>query len=253
MTGQITRKRTSTIAKNEDNNAVPSKVIKNDRKLDKLPKAKLVERCESLEKAINDLQEKHCREVSSLNKKIYDLQQVQVSENNKTNVHTQTYPQNDIDFNCGVCIEQFTNESNLWSHMDIEHDIRKDDSINDFKCDICDEKFGEDGDVKYHKKERHQLMAKPCKYFVRGMCHFNEKTCWFSHTLETIIKQNCKYCGESFQSKNDLMKHRKIKHNKNIAICREQENGNCKFGNDCWFKHITPNQNQSSQKQNNSE
>ena len=170
-----------------------------------------------------------------------------------TAVQTQTYPQNDIDFNCGVCVDQFTSEADLWKHMDVEHDIRKQEKSTTFNCEFCEQIYENNNDLMNHKRDKHQLMAKPCKYFARGICHFNAKSCWFSHKPETsdrsptINEITCKFCGENFHRKNYLMKHRKIKHEIHIATCREQIKGNCKYDDDCWYKHSKPEHNKPSE------
>ena len=77
------------------------------------------------------------------------------------------------------------------------------------------------------------------------LCHFDDYTCWFSHKEFTSNNDNvkndytCKYCGDKFECKNNLMKHRKQQHEKIIATCREYIKGNCIYGYDCWYKHET--------------
>ena len=50
MDNKLRRKRTSNNAKNGELEVVPSKVHKSDAKLDRLPKSKLIEKCEFLQK-----------------------------------------------------------------------------------------------------------------------------------------------------------------------------------------------------------
>ena len=127
--------------------------------------------------------------------------------------------------------------------MDSEHDIPKQDPNKEFKCRECEYTFGGKNDLKYHMKKEHETMVQPCNFFSKGVCHFSEERCWYSHKAEKIIESAtinnfiCKYCGDSFGVKSELMIHRKLKHSNNVAECREYVKGNCKFENKCWFKH----------------
>ena len=58
---------------------------------------------------------------------------------------------------------------------------------------------------------------------------------------------SCRYCDQKFNNKDELMRHRKYKHEKNVAICRENIDGQCKFNDHCWYKHNIPNNSKSSQ------
>ena len=87
----------------------------------------------------------------------------------------------------------------------------------------------------------HEEMVKPCKYFQQGICMFSENICWNSHKIykntdkTSKVEFKCKYCGNTFSSKNELMKHRKTNHMQNIAPCRDKTN--CKYGEVCWYQH----------------
>ena len=242
MDQRIRRKRTSNNAKNEELVSVPLKLPKTDAKLDKLPKSKLVEMCEFLQKELKYLKENSDKTISSLKEQIVNLQVKQKEEENMLSVQTQTYPQNDIDLNCGVCVAQYSSEEDLWVHMDIDHDVQKQDASQKFKCKNCEYTFGNSNDLKYHMKEKHEGCVEPCKFFARGVCYFTEETCWYSHMVNSNINNpnvnlKCKYCGEQFTHKHELMSHRRLHHEEKIAACKEYETGKCKYGNICWFKH----------------
>ena len=259
MENQTGRKRNSKTAKIEDLKDYPPKLRKRDKnleplttaelirnydaKVDKLPKAKLVEKYEHLQKVFGELQKNYDQNILNLNKQIKELQIKLEFKQNMSTVQTQTYPQSDVDFNCGVCVDQFTSEQDLWSHMDDEHDIQKQETTNKFMCECCEENFETISDLNYHMKEKHDSMTKSCDYFARGICHFSEQTCWYSHKKDKSNNDKimndltCKHCGEKFSHKSDLMKHRKHNHENKIAICREYVKGKCQFGDDCWYKH----------------
>ena len=225
MDNKERRKRTSEKAKNEDISFGPMKTPKKDIKLEKLPKTKLVERCENLQKELKELKEKSDKQISSLKEEITKLKITRNQKKNSSHAQTQTYPQNYIDFNCGVCVDQYTNEDDLWAHMDNEHDVPKQNMKNDnLKCGNCDFMFGNSSDLKYHMKEKHESMVQPCKYFVKGICNSSEESCQYSHKSEIYIERTttnsfiCKYCYESFGVKHELMQHRKHKHEKMLQI-----------------------------------
>ena len=105
-------------------------------------------------------------------------------------VQTQTYPKNDIDLNCGVCVAQYSSEEDLWVHMDIDHDVQKQDASQIFKCKNCEYTFGNSNDLKYHMKEKHDLYKNLA----------NELLCIDSNTKPNsgnIGKQNFLYEGVS--------------------------------------------------------
>ena len=243
MENKVRRKRTSDKAKNEDISSGPSKIPKKDINLEKLPKAKLVEKCDKLQKELMELKEKSDHQISSLKEQILELKIKIKPKQNVSSTHTQTYPQNDIDFNCGVCVDQFTNEEDLWTHMESEHGVPKQNPENELKCDNCDRTFVKNSDLKYHMKYMHEKLVQPCKFYAKGTCHFSEESCWYSHKSDNIFDCattnyfKCKYCDDSFGVKYELMMHRKLKHDTNVANCREYQRGQCKYEKYCWFKH----------------
>ena len=48
----------------------------------------------------------------------------------------------------------------------------------------------------------------------------------------------CTFCGESFESKTELMVHRKTKHKSKVRMCTNFMQNNCKFESKaCWYSH----------------
>ena len=48
----------------------------------------------------------------------------------------------------------------------------------------------------------------------------------------------CVPCEETFQVKNDSMKHRKHHHLNRVLLCKHyKESFTCQFGEKCWFRH----------------
>ena len=178
MDKQNTRKRCSTTAKNPEIKFQPTKFIKQDVKLDKLSKSKLVEKYLDLESALEQLtilKTKSDKEIERLKEEIKNLQTKNNQNTHMSSKNTQTYPNNDVDYNCGVCIFQTREEECLWSHMDNEHDIRKDTEENQIKCQMCDALYSNKTDLWYHVKHEHGKGKQSCKFFRKGECLFGSE------------------------------------------------------------------------------
>ena len=49
---------------------------------------------------------------------------------------------------------------------------------------------------------------------------------------------DCNFCGDKFETKKILMKHKKRVDREKVALCWNFSAGKCDFGNDsCWFNH----------------
>ena len=64
------------------------------------------------------------------------------------------------------------------------------------------------------------------------------------HTQKGEIKQKhglqCKFCEECFESKRELMEHRKKEHTERVSVCWKFTSGQCEYGIEkCWFNHGT--------------
>ena len=48
----------------------------------------------------------------------------------------------------------------------------------------------------------------------------------------------CNLCDDKFETRDNLMKHKKINHNEKVAACWNFSSGYCEFGEEtCWFNH----------------
>ena len=47
----------------------------------------------------------------------------------------------------------------------------------------------------------------------------------------------CNHCDDTFTSKRDFMIHRKRDHVEKVQLCTNISNGECSYGNGCWFRH----------------
>jgi hypothetical protein len=67
--------------------------------------------------------------------------------------------------------------------------------------------------------------------------HKNEEHQQKSETKKTNCFQ-CKFCEDSFDSKRELMKHRKKEHSDRVSVCWKFTSGECEYGIEkCWFNH----------------
>ena len=247
-----TRKRSSTTANNPDMKFRPTKTIKNEVKLDKLSKAKLIEKCAELETALKELEiirAEREKQIKNLNERLEDLQKINDKKPVISSSNTQTYPINDVDFNCGVCIFQTTKENCLWDHMDSEHDVHKETDEDYMECNLCNQTYVGKNNLMNHKQQIHGV-KESCKYFARGACLFSAEVCWYSHenikdiqtsNIEEII---CKFCEKQFSSKIQFMKHRISNHKEKVPLCRKNITGTCMFNTDCWYIHKNENETQ---------
>ena len=50
----------------------------------------------------------------------------------------------------------------------------------------------------------------------------------------------CNFCDNGFETKRDLMNHKKIEHTEKVNVCWHFSAGTCSFGDKkCWFVHST--------------
>ena len=99
-----------------------------------------------------------------------------------------------------------------------------------------------------HRKNKHPSNKK-CRNLPN--CQYGNQ-CWYVHpdaldidevqienhqSSTAIQKLTCKVCGKEFETKHDLMRHKKSEHPSNI-ICREFIKSNCRrTSQQCWYRH----------------
>ena len=80
-----------------------------------------------------------------------------------------------------------------------------------------------------------------CSHYSNGSYNFGDEGCWFNHSIGTdnqsMIPFNCSFCGKSFASKADIMKHKKKQHLQQVKYCKNITEEKCNHGSNCWFKH----------------
>ena len=137
----------------------------------------------------------------------------------------------DEEFNCIECDFQTTSTEYLRKHIKIKHRII---------CKICEKEFKEKSNLMLHRKTEHYNSVATCRKFADKNCPFVEETCWWRHTEKERPMEDirCFVCGNTFQGKNELMKHRKKEHAHIVKDCEKFKDGKCGFQNDyCWYIH----------------
>jgi hypothetical protein len=135
-------------------------------------------------------------------------------------------------WDCDQCDYQGSSKSTLRKHMKNKHE---------FECFACLEGFDSFDDLMIHRKETHNVNL--CRF--RTNCKFGER-CYYKHP-DTDDKKaqkeeedwECKDCNGWYNTKNEMMEHRKETHI--TQVCRYYLNGNCTKGDQCWYRH-QPNQ-----------
>ena len=179
-------------------------------------------------------------------------------------VHQDKPGNQEIDTLCHICALRCTSKAKLKTHMQnhtgqekiynmssLQNAIdtpkvtkethEQDTSLpKSIKCWKCEKSAQTMDEMKKHMRKDHKTY-RPCKNYSDkasdNRCSWNDK-CEFSHvTLESGILQ-CWDCGLTFQNKNDLMIHRKMKHK--VPTCKNLKDGNVcdKPDEVCWYQHI---------------
>ena len=89
-----------------------------------------------------------------------------------------------------------------------------------------------------HKKIQHSEKVAQCWKFSAGNCEYEDKKCWFNHTIKETQDIECVLSGKGFGTQSDFYSHRKQHHKQSIPSCKNFKNGSCIYGKDiCWFLH----------------
>ena len=121
---------------------------------------------------------------------------------------------------CDICSESFTRNCDLETHLDNQHEKRK-----ELKCDLCDKTFHLKWRLKMHMK-LHTEKTQLCQYFENSKdcpfekigCKFLHKTAYENKTCEVIEEETnedetvsdlvgCKLCACTFLDQDELDYH----------------------------------------------
>ena len=77
-----------------------------------------------------------------------------------------------------------------------------------------------------------------CDYLADCIHDFNDHT----HSSDglgnhTMSLFTCNFCEESFDTLQEVMKHKKINHTNSVQHCKQFIENMCFYGDDCWFQH----------------
>ena len=149
--------------------------------------------------------------------------------------------QTEKEFNCDGCDYQGTTRFQLNKHKNLKH-IEKDQPKNEvIRCRNCDEQFSEKWNLMYHRKQKHIQFVAYCKKKIEGNCPFSDEKCWWNHQNKnkaSPLEIECFICGEIFESKSSLMRHRKLKHPTLVKRCDKFIKNDCQFQDSyCWWLH----------------
>ena len=181
--------------------------------------------CENELRKKTEETEKLKSEVANLTKMLTVLKEAQEVSEQKENIakvmiekSVAQHRKNDEDtdeillaeeFNCDNCDFQGMSDPELKNHMTVKH------SMETFNCPNCCVKFKTSHDIENHICESRNIKEK-----------------------NRLMKIKCRNCDEEFNSKPDLMIHRKVNHLELVAVCRKKAEGKCIYTDaSCWWKH----------------
>ena len=148
---------------------------------------------------------------------------------------------NEKQFNCNECDFQGTREIELNKHINIKHRVHGGNTTGMIVCRNCGEQFTTKWNLMYHRKEVHSSTVGFCRNNLQGRCIYTEKMCWWSHVekVEEIdLTIRCFMCNKTFETRSEMMVHRRKEHYQIIRSCINFQSRNCRFTSEsCWFKH----------------
>ena len=165
--------------------------------------------------------------------------------NNHINIRHKEPTNYEEEFNCMECCCQGNTKFQLDKHKNLTHGNREELSsiLELIKCRICDEAFEEKSNLMIHRKLKHKELVKQCKFYEKGLCSRTPESCWWNHgkIQNSTEKTQCYICSKTFQTKREMMGHRKRYHANMIKPCQKFIQGRCPFQNEfCWFNHNEP-------------
>ena len=93
-----------------------------------------------------------------------------------------------------------------------------------------------------HRKKEHSDTVAFCRNYREGKCNYADDMCWWNHEKKKEENIKCYFCNNIFESKSQLMAHRKKEHQQSVKPCNQFRENTCRFKDDtCWFKHVLEN------------
>ena len=145
------------------------------------------------------------------------------------------------EYNCEGCDFQGTSMLQLNKHLNLKHIGENQPMREVIRCRICDEQFSQKWNLMNHRKEKHPEAVAFCRKKRDGNCPFSDEKCWWNHqnkNKESPLEIECFICGEIFERKSSLMRHRKLKHPTLVKKCEKFIKNDCQFQDSyCWWLH----------------
>ena len=139
---------------------------------------------------------------------------------------------NHEEFNCYDCPYQGNSQDLLQKHIRFAHTIEK------YKCVKCNYQGSGGEDLYKHIKNEHtkeqNIEWANCK---QTSVEVNESSAHIDRRHSLVRNIKCNTCGKDFNSKSELMNHRKLEHTKLVATCKNYLDGQCNRENTCWWIH----------------
>ena len=160
--------------------------------------------------------------------------------------HTEASHKKNVEYNCHYCSFQGHDEASLKKHYSVsKHNSSEEGSLieNNFHCHSCGENFALKKTMMEHRRDQHKDQIKRCRYFLNGICEFEDETCWYRHSdnQNEGSEFRCSFCDVVLKSKAELIAHRQNAHAPDkVKVCRDYQRGSCRYSEDeCWYKHVS--------------
>lgn len=144
----------------------------------------------------------------------------------------------EMEHNCNECFFQGTSKTELEKHINLKHTREEFVRGSTIKCYICGEQFNTKANLMYHRKSKHTRTVAFCRNKLDENCPYADNMCWWKHDGEMNEIIECYNCDKTFETRTDMMNHRKTDHKSIIKYCSRFKDGNCRFKSEaCWFQH----------------
>ena len=150
-----------------------------------------------------------------------------------------THVQVKQNFKCDECNFTSIGYNQLKAHLELHHQSSGNGQL-EIKCRICNVAFNDKRSLMKHRKEEHLATVSVCKKYVTGTCPFTASACWWRHEekKDDQLNLSCYICDKKYESRSELMSHRKKYHIETVPQCSQFVKGICKFQPQfCWFQH----------------
>ena len=207
------------------------------------PQSKSVPRS-SIKKSDNNqmkLKCKKCNYMASGESHLKNHMKLIHSSNNDELNHEQNKSREE-EFNCMKCAYQGNSHFQLQKHINLKHtnDENAVVTAEHIKCRICGEDFEEKANLMIHRKIKHKNFVARCKNYEERNCSYTSESCWWIHETKNSMSEGiqCYVCSKTFNTKAEMMRHRKKYHPNIVKLCEKFLHNRCPFQEDfCWFFH----------------